>query len=106
MKSHGGFILSIHLNWYPAPFICDAYFNAFIKNVRVKRNLCKFHYNHSFLIYFSDSAQGPHEKRLLNDLLASYNILERPVSNESEPLLISFGLTLQQIIDVVSELLC
>ncbi|GBL75982.1 hypothetical protein AVEN_234300-1 [Araneus ventricosus] len=50
-----------------------------------------------------DSAQGPHEKRLLNDLLSSYNVLERPVANESEPLLISFGLTLQQIIDVVSN---
>ncbi|KAG8178945.1 hypothetical protein JTE90_027824 [Oedothorax gibbosus] len=46
------------------------------------------------------SIQGPHEKRLLNDLLSSYNQLERPVANESEPLLISFGLTLQQIIDV------
>ncbi|GIY75306.1 neur_chan_LBD domain-containing protein [Caerostris darwini] len=51
----------------------------------------------------SDSAQGPHEKRLLNDLLSNYNVLERPVANESEPLLISFGLTLQQIIDVVSN---
>ncbi|GIY30749.1 neur_chan_LBD domain-containing protein [Caerostris extrusa] len=52
-------------------------------------------------IYVADSAQGPHEKRLLNDLLSNYNVLERPVANESEPLLISFGLTLQQIIDVV-----
>ncbi|KAF2899691.1 hypothetical protein ILUMI_06484 [Ignelater luminosus] len=47
-----------------------------------------------------DSYQGPHEKRLLNDLLAPYNILERPVANESEPLEVKFGLTLQQIIDV------
>ncbi|CAL1283244.1 unnamed protein product [Larinioides sclopetarius] len=53
-----------------------------------------------FLTLPHDSAQGPHEKRLLNDLLSSYNVLERPVANESEPLLISFGLTLQQIIDV------
>ncbi|XP_071743911.1 neuronal acetylcholine receptor subunit alpha-7 isoform X29 [Lepeophtheirus salmonis] len=43
---------------------------------------------------------GPHERRLLNDLLAIYNNLERPVFNESEPLKLSFGLTLQQIIDV------
>ncbi|GFT73750.1 neuronal acetylcholine receptor subunit alpha-7 [Nephila pilipes] len=47
-----------------------------------------------------ESEQGPHEKRLLNKLLNDYNILERPVANESEPLLLSFGLTLQQIIDV------
>ncbi|XP_014203486.1 acetylcholine receptor subunit alpha-type acr-16 [Copidosoma floridanum] len=43
---------------------------------------------------------GPHEKRLLNDLLDSYNVLERPVQNESESLRLSFGLTLMQIIDV------
>ncbi|XP_022915315.1 neuronal acetylcholine receptor subunit alpha-7 isoform X14 [Onthophagus taurus] len=46
------------------------------------------------------SLQGPHEKRLLNNLLGPYNILERPVANESEPLEVKFGLTLQQIIDV------
>ncbi|GLH06988.1 Uncharacterized protein, isoform D [Gryllus bimaculatus] len=44
--------------------------------------------------------QGPHEKRLLNALLGPYNTLERPVANESEPLEVKFGLTLQQIIDV------
>lgn len=48
------------------------------------------------------SQQGPHEKRLLNNLLGPYNVLERPVANESEPLEVKFGLTLQQIIDVVS----
>ncbi|KAL1428337.1 hypothetical protein MTO96_002722 [Rhipicephalus appendiculatus] len=47
-----------------------------------------------------DSEQGAHERRLLADLLANYNTLERPVLNESEPLILSFGLTLQQIIDV------
>lgn len=50
------------------------------------------------------SHQGPHEKRLLNNLLGNYNILERPVSNESDALTVRFGLTLQQIIDVVSLL--
>lgn len=47
-----------------------------------------------------DTEQGAHERRLLGDLLANYNTLERPVFNESEPLILSFGLTLQQIIDV------
>lgn len=56
-----------------------------------------------FSFYFiTESFQGPHEKRLLNNLLATYNTLERPVANESEPLSVKFGLTLQQIIDVVS----
>lgn len=46
---------------------------------------------------------GPHEKRLLHALLDNYNSLERPVVNESDPLQLSFGLTLMQIIDVVSQ---
>ncbi|XP_060516111.1 neuronal acetylcholine receptor subunit alpha-7 isoform X1 [Cylas formicarius] len=46
------------------------------------------------------SHQGPHEKKLLNTLLENYNVLERPVANESEALEVKFGLTLQQIIDV------
>ena len=37
---------------------------------------------------------------LLEDLLAYYNKLERPVANESEAVVLTFGLTLQQIIDV------
>lgn len=45
---------------------------------------------------------GSHEKRLLHHLLDQYNVLERPVANESDPLQLSFGLTLMQIIDVVS----
>ncbi|XP_037912240.1 neuronal acetylcholine receptor subunit alpha-7 isoform X5 [Hermetia illucens] len=53
-----------------------------------------------FLLGINESTQGPHEKRLLNHLLATYNTLERPVANESEPLEVKFGLTLQQIIDV------
>lgn len=52
-------------------------------------------------ISFVDCEGGYHEKRLLHDLLDPYNILERPVVNESDPLQLSFGLTLMQIIDVV-----
>ena len=51
------------------------------------------------------SVQGPHEKRLLHHLLDKYNTLERPVANESEPIQVSFGITLMQIIDVVSSAL-
>jgi hypothetical protein len=54
---------------------------------------------------FAESLQGPHEKRLLHTLLDHYNVLERPVANESDPLQLSFGLTLMQIIDVVSVVL-
>ena len=55
-----------------------------------------------FVLLFSDVFGGPHERRLLNDLMEHYNTLERPVYNESDPLPLLFGLTLQQIIDVVS----
>lgn len=50
---------------------------------------------------FAEAACGEHERRLLHDLLDNYNQLERPVGNESEPVVVSFGITLQQIIDVV-----
>lgn len=56
-----------------------------------------------FYLSYLDVYGGPHERRLLNDLLEHYNTLERPVYNESEPLTLLFGLTLQQIIDVVSK---
>ena len=49
---------------------------------------------------------GPHERRLINDLLANYKTLERPVANESEAVVLKFGLTLQQIMDVVSKTKC
>ena len=42
-----------------------------------------------------------HERQLLDDLLGYYNKLERPVANESEAVVLTFGLTLQQIIDTV-----
>ena len=49
---------------------------------------------------FTGAYSGLHERMLLEDLLAYYNKLERPVANESEAVVLTFGLTLQQIIDV------
>ncbi len=51
----------------------------------------------------TESIGGPQEKRLLGSLLSDYNSLNRPVLNESEALMLTFGVTLQQIIDVVSN---
>ena len=45
---------------------------------------------------------GPYEKELLTDLLKNYNTQNRPVINESSPIVITFGVTLQQIVDLVS----
>ncbi|XP_065200629.1 neuronal acetylcholine receptor subunit alpha-7 isoform X14 [Planococcus citri] len=65
-------------------------------------NCCRIIIIFIILIVFivKDSEEGMHEKRLLNNLLRNYNPLERPVAVESEPLNVTFGLTLQQIIDV------
>ena len=46
---------------------------------------------------------GFHERRLLNDLMTHYQKLERPVLEESQAVSLKFGLTLQQILDVVSK---
>ncbi|CAB4059414.1 CHRNN [Lepeophtheirus salmonis] len=53
------------------------------------------------LFLIQETICGYHEKRLLFALIQNYNQLERPVVNESEPLMLTFGITLQQIIDVV-----
>lgn len=56
-----------------------------------------------FVVLIGSGAEGgPNERRLLEDLLLTYNNLERPVAIENETLQVSFGLTLMQIIDVVS----
>lgn len=55
-----------------------------------------------YFVHLLGAHGGIHEKRLLHHLLDNYNVLERPVANESDPLQLSFGLTLMQIIDVVS----
>jgi len=52
------------------------------------------------LLAFATASGGPMERRLLNDLMKSYNKLERPVANESNAIQLKFGLALQQIIDV------
>ena len=60
-----------------------------------------FFYFTNITSLFSVCRAGYNEKRLLHHLLDNYNVLERPVVNESDPLQLSFGLTLMQIIDVV-----
>ena len=49
----------------------------------------------------ADTICGKYEKKLLRHLMVDYDDMERPVENETEPLMLTFGVTLQQIIDVV-----
>lgn len=43
------------------------------------------------------------EERLLQNLFAHYNKLSRPVQNTSDTVLVHFGLSIAQLIDVVSD---
>lgn len=52
-------------------------------------------------ILFSTVLGNPHAKRLYDDLLNNYNLLIRPVSNNTEKLTVRLGLKLSQLIDVV-----
>ena len=59
-----------------------------------------------FLLTSSGSLQGEYQRRLYKELMANYNRLERPVVNDSSAILVELGMTLLQIIDVVSVSLC
>lgn len=47
-----------------------------------------------------------HERRLYDTLLANYNVLERPVDNNSMPVQVKLQIILNQIIDVVRDNAC
>ena len=49
----------------------------------------------------SDSTRGTHEERLINHILSQNNMYARPVKEETDTLRVEFGISLQQIIDVV-----
>ncbi|EMP42536.1 Neuronal acetylcholine receptor subunit alpha-7 [Chelonia mydas] len=50
------------------------------------------------------SQQGENQRRLYRELLRNYNRLERPVVNDSQPLIVELQLSLLQIIDVEEKL--
>lgn len=45
---------------------------------------------------------NPDAKRLYDDLLSNYNRLIRPVSNNTDTIVVKLGLRLSQLIDLVS----
>nr|XP_009673646.1 PREDICTED: neuronal acetylcholine receptor subunit alpha-7-like [Struthio camelus australis] len=53
-----------------------------------------------FLSFFKVSQQGESQRRLYRELLKNYNRLERPVLNDSQPVVVELQLSLLQIIDV------
>lgn len=48
---------------------------------------------------------NPDAKRLYDDLLSNYNRLIRPVSNNTDTVLVKLGLRLSQLIDLVSQII-
>lgn len=57
-----------------------------------------------FLSCFQSINANPDAKRLYDDLLSNYNRLIRPVSNNTDTVLVKLGLRLSQLIDLVSSL--
>lgn len=54
-----------------------------------------------FQLWLQQVTGNPDAKRLYDDLLSNYNRLIRPVSNNTETVLVKLGLRLSQLIDLV-----
>ena len=65
-------------------------------------------YKYIWLIWFDRNLMiccllaGKHQKRLIEKLFKNYDPTERPVANDSENLLVLVGLSIQQIVDIVT----
>lgn len=55
------------------------------------------------LVFSQVGLRAHAEERLLKDLFARYNKLSRPVENTTDTVLVHFGLSIAQLIDVVSK---
>lgn len=55
-----------------------------------------------FSIFICSTESNPDAKRLYDDLLSNYNRLIRPVSNNTDTILVKLGLRLSQLIELVS----
>lgn len=53
------------------------------------------------MIKQTGSLQGEIAEHLYKHLLDNYDIMSRPTANESMPVIVTIGLTIQQIVDVV-----
>ena len=72
-----------------------------VDNIRYKSiNLTFSIYNLS--IFLSEVQPSKDEERLINDLFSRYTPAARPALYDNDTVTVEFGLTLSQIIDVVS----
>lgn len=56
-----------------------------------------------FAYFAPQTTANPDAKRLYDDLLSNYNRLIRPVSNNTDTILVKLGLRLSQLIELVSN---
>ena len=61
-----------------------------------------FHF-YSLFHFFAEAETSDAEEKLFKDLFFEYNRLIRPVENNTDILRVEFGLTMSQLIDVVSD---
>ncbi|KAI9580262.1 acetylcholine receptor subunit alpha-like 2 isoform X1 [Glossina fuscipes] len=74
---------------------------AFKKHLIILRCQLKiFHFFLIFLMLCDNVHSNPDAKRLYDDLLSNYNRLIRPVSNNTDTVLVKLGLRLSQLIDL------
>ena len=58
------------------------------------------------LLFVGPVLANPDAKRLYDDLLSNYNRLIRPVSNNSDKVVVKMGLKLSQLVDLVRFIVC
>lgn len=71
--------------------------------MRYKWVFCVFYLITILAIFVDFSLCNPDAKRLYDDLLSNYNRLIRPVSNNTDTVLVKLGLRLSQLIELVSK---
>ena len=102
------------LTWRFSKFIVDwqqtSHASAYLIFLYINQHIFEFfltavitHIYLLLLVFSSDSQQGYHEEKLINDIFNKrmYNQYARPVENETDALEVLFGISLQQIVDVV-----
>lgn len=67
------------------------------------REKFKLFFSLVFLL-FTRTSSNPDAKRLYDDLLSNYNRLIRPVSNNTDTVLVKLGLRLSQLIELVGKI--
>lgn len=57
---------------------------------------------HLLFLTLLTAEASKNERKLLRDLLHDYNVMERPVTNDSHTVTVEMGFTIDVIVDIVS----